>query len=175
MKAERFGPAQAEPLLAAEEDEVAVTRPQPRGMLCAGHPRERLSRRVLGGAVVGTLALVCAGMFVPRRCCGPSLLASPLPSVSEVKAAIAGLSACATVVQTAYATHDRLSAKPCVPFIPDYKAANVIDVTDAAGQHSIDGFGGAFTESSALVFQAMSPSLRQQFIDAYFSEEKGIG
>lgn len=169
-------PAAAERLLEkGEEGRGAAAPPPPRGMLCAGHPHERASRRVLALGVLGTLGLVCAGMLVPRRCCGPPLLASPLPSVSEVKAAIAGLSVCATVVQTAHATHDRLSAKPCAPFVPDFASANVIDLTHAAPQQQIDGFGGAFTESSALVYQALPPALRQQFIDAYFSEETGIG
>ena len=37
------------------------------------------------------------------------------------------------------------------------------------------GFGGAFTQASAEVWQQLSHELQQQVIDAYFDGEKGIG
>lgn len=166
--------AHAARLLGSEEDELAA---EGAVALCAPRPRERISWRLIAGIALGVVALLCvAGMAVPRRCCGAPLLASPLPSVSEVKAAMVGLSVCATVVQTAFATHDRLSVKPCAPFVPaNFHSEHTIDVTGATAQHRIEGFGGAFTESSALVFQSLPRHLRRRFIEAYFSEDEGIG
>lgn len=37
------------------------------------------------------------------------------------------------------------------------------------------GFGGAFTEASAYVFSLLSPSAQQEFLSAYFDQEKGLG
>lgn len=40
---------------------------------------------------------------------------------------------------------------------------------------SLIGFGGAFTQSSAHVWQSLSPSLQQQIILAYFDRNAGLG
>lgn len=39
----------------------------------------------------------------------------------------------------------------------------------------IIGFGGAFTESAAEAYSALSQDKKQEFMEAYFSREKGIG
>jgi glucosylceramidase len=140
--------------------------------------RQRVQRRCIVGAV-GTL-LVCAGALVPR---GPALIASPLPRVSEMRTATSGASrTCARVVQTAHGSKERLAMRGCEPFVADFEATTVIDVTGATPQHEILGFGGAFTESSALVYQALPPDMRKRFINAYFAlgddegkGEEGIG
>lgn len=40
---------------------------------------------------------------------------------------------------------------------------------------SLLGIGGAITDASAEVFAALSPAKQQEFLDAYYSKEKGIG
>lgn len=37
------------------------------------------------------------------------------------------------------------------------------------------GFGGAFTEASALNYQRLPPAARRRFMDLYFSRSNGIG
>jgi glucosylceramidase len=37
------------------------------------------------------------------------------------------------------------------------------------------GFGGAFTQSSATVYQQLPPELQGEFLEAYFSNDTGIG
>jgi len=57
---------------------------------------------------------------------------------------------------------------------PDFDyIGTTVDVTDHKG-HSIIGFGGAFTESSAMVFQKMEKKNQQRFLDALFGPD-GIG
>lgn len=42
-------------------------------------------------------------------------------------------------------------------------------------RHTFYGFGGAFTESAATAYNALSDDKKQEFMEAYFDKEKGIG
>ena len=53
--------------------------------------------------------------------------------------------------------------KPMINVHPDFE------------YQTIEGFGGAFTEASAVAYHRLSPEKQQEFMEAYFSEEKGIG
>ncbi len=53
--------------------------------------------------------------------------------------------------------------KPMINIHPDFE------------YQSIEGFGGAFTEAAAEAYSALSEDKKQEFMDAYFSKEKGIG
>lgn len=50
---------------------------------------------------------------------------------------------------------------------------NSITLDDAVRYQKIEGFGGAFTESSASTFYKLSPDLQTEIINAYFDTEKG--
>lgn len=47
----------------------------------------------------------------------------------------------------------------------------VIDESAIANTQPIVGFGGAFTDSAAMLYQQMSPALQNEFINAYFSNQ----
>eukprot|EP00419_Tripos_fusus_P090828 CAMPEP_0172858286 /NCGR_PEP_ID=MMETSP1075-20121228/66255_1 /TAXON_ID=2916 /ORGANISM="Ceratium fusus, Strain PA161109" /LENGTH=571 /DNA_ID=CAMNT_0013705793 /DNA_START=48 /DNA_END=1763 /DNA_ORIENTATION=- len=49
-----------------------------------------------------------------------------------------------------------------------------VTVDVGARDQQIVGFGGAFTESSAVTFQKMNPTLQEQFLSGYF-DEAGLG
>lgn len=124
-------------------------------------PSERVRRGRLVAAV-GAAAVV-AGLLVAgaqhRQAAPHRLMAS----------------GCADVIQTARDTGDRLSRLGCVHFEDDFDAPNVIDLTGARTGHAILGFGGAFTEASALVWQALPADKREEFVRMYFDPDAGIG
>jgi glucosylceramidase len=82
----------------------------------------------------------------------------------------------AQLVQSAEDTLDRLSTKEDVVFYNDFSFEGpVVDVSSTELDQEIEGFGGAFTEASALVFQDMTKQNQEQLIEKYFDPENGIG
>lgn len=76
--------------------------------------------------------------------------------------------------QSAADTTDRITQKPDATFGPDFQFEGpTIQVSSVTGQ-TIEGFGGAFTEASALVYKKMTSQQQQQFIEDYFGQE-GLG
>ena len=51
----------------------------------------------------------------------------------------------------------------------------VVNVFDEIKYQSVLGFGGAFTESAAYLYSLLSNTQKKQFMENYFSREKGIG
>ncbi|MDR1301203.1 MAG: glucosylceramidase [Treponema sp.] len=61
-------------------------------------------------------------------------------------------------------------------FIPDPGAENeVVNLYPEIEYQTIEGFGGAFTDSAAAVFSRMSEAAQGQLLDAYFDPKKGAG
>lgn len=82
----------------------------------------------------------------------------------------------ASLVQTARDTGDRLTVKRDVSFVPDFSTSGpTVDVSSVETDQVIVGFGGAFTEASALVFAGMDSDLQQDFLEKYFDPDNGIG
>lgn len=81
--------------------------------------------------------------------------------------------ATATLWQTA--KHgDLLWQRPDVRFVPDFTFIGpVVDISREVGQ-TIQGFGGAFTEASAVVFAQLSREQQDQIIEGYWGDT-GIG
>lgn len=84
---------------------------------------------------------------------------------------------------------ERLKAMPYLTF--HHRTSPTISVLDCDDLHAgdetvkimvdvdtsfqkIEGFGGAFTQSSAHVWQSLSPQLRERVISAYFDQEAGL-
>lgn len=80
-----------------------------------------------------------------------------------------------SLVQTMEASADRLTAKPDVPFGDDFPSQIVLDVSSTDIDQEIIGFGGAFTEASAVNFQGLPASQQDELLEKYFDPEKGIG
>jgi len=81
----------------------------------------------------------------------------------------------ASLVQTARDTGDLMASLADVPFMVDFAFDGpVVDVDLAATDQKIVGFGGAFTEASALVFKGLRKDLQQEVLDKYFGPD-GIG
>jgi glucosylceramidase len=85
------------------------------------------------------------------------------------------------VFQTAKGTNDRLSEKPSLEFdeIPserfnDNRLSSIVLDANKKFQ-TILGFGGAFTEASAVTFYKLSPQKRQKIIEVYFDPDVGHG
>ncbi|MCK4560012.1 MAG: hypothetical protein KAV45_09535, partial [Calditrichia bacterium] len=85
------------------------------------------------------------------------------------------------IFQTAKGTNDRLSEKPSLEFdeIPserfnDNRLPSIVLDANKKFQ-TILGFGGAFTEASAVTFYKLSPQKRQKIIEVYFDPDVGHG
>ena len=52
---------------------------------------------------------------------------------------------------------------------------NVINVYDDVKYQQVLGFGGAFTESAAYNYAQLTDAQKKDFLEKYFSREKGIG
>eukprot|EP00930_Biecheleria_cincta_P035783 TRINITY_DN2458_c1_g2_i1.p1 TRINITY_DN2458_c1_g2~~TRINITY_DN2458_c1_g2_i1.p1 ORF type:complete len:674 (+),score=132.47 TRINITY_DN2458_c1_g2_i1:70-2091(+) len=80
------------------------------------------------------------------------------------------------LIQTAHGTDDRLTEKEDIDFYDDFHVDGpTVDLTSLEIDQEIVGFGGAFTEAAALVFQSMSSQNQAQFLEKYFDPEHGIG
>jgi len=51
----------------------------------------------------------------------------------------------------------------------------VVNLFDEVEYQQMQGFGGAFTESSAYIYSLLSPAQKADFLEKYFSRENGIG
>jgi len=80
------------------------------------------------------------------------------------------------ITQTAENAGDRLTELPPVEFgdCPDHTESSVM-VDAAHCFQTIEGFGGAFTEASAVTLLKMSPEAQEQILRAYFDVESGHG
>jgi len=96
------------------------------------------------------------------------------PSLSKVAMARVGE---VTVVRTAKRTGERLSVLEPLKMEPGVptKGEPAVVLDSNVRYQTFLGFGGSFTESSADVFKQMGEESQAQIIEAYFSEEKGIG
>ena len=77
------------------------------------------------------------------------------------------------VTQTAQKSRDRLTAKnpiPLDPARPKSEDDEVISVSLSTTYQRIRGFGGAFTDSTAYLFNELSEEKQAQVIDAYFGD-----
>lgn len=57
----------------------------------------------------------------------------------------------------------------------DGNEGHVLNVYDQVEYQEIMGFGGAFTQASAVNFFSLTDGQRQEVLDAYFDKEKGLG
>ena len=58
---------------------------------------------------------------------------------------------------------------------PKTTETGVINVFDEIEYQTVLGFGGAFTESAAYNYSLLTEQQKKQFMESYFSREKGIG
>lgn len=81
------------------------------------------------------------------------------------------------VFQTAKDTKDRLSKKDSLKFSKDTDGVEekIINVYDEVEYQEILGFGGAFTEASAVTLYKMSKDKRREILNAYFNPKTGLG
>ena len=80
------------------------------------------------------------------------------------------------MVLSAKASRDRLSEKPPLAFVPakEFDGPSVL-IDPRPRFQTIEGFGGAFTESAAVVLKTLPPAQRLQVLREYFDPKKGIG
>ncbi|RYZ88473.1 MAG: glycosyl hydrolase, partial [Proteobacteria bacterium] len=84
----------------------------------------------------------------------------------------------ATVYTTAQDTKLRLSKTDEVSFVPSKQPLETeicVFVEPKKTFQSLTGIGGAITDASAEVFARLSPQKQKEFLDAYYSADKGIG
>ena len=80
-----------------------------------------------------------------------------------------------TWYQTAQSTNDRLSLQPDLVFSPkgfpssEVKTTVPISIDLSSTAQPILGFGGALTQSSAAVYQQLSPATQEELITSYYS------
>ena len=79
------------------------------------------------------------------------------------------------VFRTAKNTNDRLTEKPSITFDHCSVENGFVLVDSEKRFQTIEGFGGAFTESAAHTFYKMSPETRAEIIKAYFDPVIGNG
>uniref|UniRef100_A0A7S0ATM4 Glucosylceramidase n=1 Tax=Pyrodinium bahamense TaxID=73915 RepID=A0A7S0ATM4_9DINO len=73
------------------------------------------------------------------------------------------------LVQTARDVGDRLAEMPDLDLVPDFNFDGpVIDIDSSTVDQELLGFGGAFTEASAVTFQQLSRTLQEQILEQYF-------
>ena len=58
---------------------------------------------------------------------------------------------------------------------PSSTETGVVNVFDEIEYQSVLGFGGAFTESSAYNYSLLTAEQKKDFLEKYFSKDKGIG
>ena len=83
-----------------------------------------------------------------------------------------------TVYTTADKTNHRLSATDTLTFKPmgqPLETQVCVFVDPARKFQTILGIGGALTDASAETFAKLPPAKQQEFLDAYFDRDKGIG
>lgn len=83
-----------------------------------------------------------------------------------------------TVYMSADSTDFRLSQTDILSFaelIQPLETQTCVFVNPDKKFQTFQGIGGAITDASAEVFAALPPARQQEFLDAYFSKDKGIG
>lgn len=79
-------------------------------------------------------------------------------------------------VETAEGTTNRLTRQSAVQWKRSEDAdVPAVQVNLSETCQTIEGFGGAFTEASALTLQALPPSVQEELMRAYFDPEVGHG
>ena len=77
---------------------------------------------------------------------------------------------------TSKATADRLAPKSAPVFLARTETETPTVFVDASKRfQTIEGFGGAFTEASAVTLRKMSPKNQQVILNAYFDSAQGHG
>lgn len=84
------------------------------------------------------------------------------------------------VIETHLASDCRLKEQPELLLTkerpePDSQETGILNLYDEVEYQEILGFGGAFTEATALNLTRMSPEMRRRVMELYFDREKGIG
>eukprot|EP01103_Thecamoeba_quadrilineata_P005084 TRINITY_DN14936_c0_g1_i1.p1 TRINITY_DN14936_c0_g1~~TRINITY_DN14936_c0_g1_i1.p1 ORF type:complete len:491 (+),score=85.26 TRINITY_DN14936_c0_g1_i1:69-1541(+) len=77
------------------------------------------------------------------------------------------------IVQTAKDSGDRLTPKPSIHFNSTFNNGirTTLELNLSATFQTILGFGGAFTQSAAVVLSQLNETLQQQVLDAYFGPD----
>mmetsp|Transcript_98123 Transcript_98123/g.282065 ORF Transcript_98123/g.282065 Transcript_98123/m.282065 type:complete len:434 (-) Transcript_98123:343-1644(-) len=104
------------------------------------------------------------------------------PSTSKLLVFIACLAgtrhadaASAQLFQSSGTNGDRLARKADLPLVSDFEFSGpTIEISKDSTDQVIQGFGGAFTEASALVFKSLPADKQQKVLDLYFGPY-GIG
>lgn len=99
------------------------------------------------------------------------------PEVSAPRAPRSNSAAFTDWVQVWQTAHGigKLQRLPDLEFESDfYTSGPVVSVFADIGDQEILGFGGAFTEASAVVFKRLSPKLQEEFLELYFGQD-GLG
>lgn len=84
------------------------------------------------------------------------------------------------VIETHLASGTKLEEMPSICFHKDKEGSDgredrLLNIYDDVEYQEILGFGGAFTESSALNLRLVSREMREKVLELYFDPEKGIG
>jgi len=80
------------------------------------------------------------------------------------------------VVQTAKDTGDRLTAQEELSLLPEPAAApHSVRVDSSQSFQTIEGFGGAFTESAAITLHKLPAEKQSEVLQAYFDPRAGHG
>lgn len=105
---------------------------------------------------------------------GPASSDDPRTEVSQLFAGVTDVLQSVKLVQSA-ASHGNWKKMDDPKLVSDFDVEGpTVQVNTQELDQSIFGFGGGFTEATALVFQNLSSELQDQFIKDYFSEE-GLG
>lgn len=78
-------------------------------------------------------------------------------------------------IQTAQATGLSTEQRPCAGWQSNREALPEISINPNVTYQTHLGLGGAFTESAAVTYQALSAQAKLQFLSAYFDPELGSG
>jgi glucosylceramidase len=70
---------------------------------------------------------------------------------------------------------ERLAQQAPVSFTPGSSTQTTITVDPTQSYQTMDGFGGALTDSSAAVLYQLTPAAREQAMQSLFSPSRGIG
>lgn len=84
------------------------------------------------------------------------------------------------VIETNMAKGNMLKEAAPLKFVPDKKGpdgneGDIFNIYDQVQYQEILGFGGAFTEASALNFKKMTADQKKEVADKYFDAKKGLG
>ena len=84
------------------------------------------------------------------------------------------------VIETHLASGMKLEEMPEISFRkdkegPEGQEEKILNVYDEVQYQEILGFGGAFTEATALNLRRVDPQMRDKVLELYFDPEKGIG